>query len=290
MNIAAPVIVPALIAGIVWLVAGRLWHRPAAPTLVFGGALAMAISFFAGHVALVGQPPFPPATALHSLVFAALVVGVVGSAESIWRLHWATRWPIRALLALGVAWWQFNTLAEHSWNTTQTIGWITTITLTICVVWDALDTYANRHTGIATPLLMWLFACATSVALVFGASAMMGQLAGCVAAACGAAVVLALWAHPFPLDRGAAGVFAFILSGLLWQGYFYAELPLLSTALLIAAPVAVFAVDARIPANGNTRTRLIAVFGSMLILTGIAIGIAYTEYRTAAAEVEEYIY
>ncbi len=290
MNVAAPVIIPALVAGLVWLLAGQLWKRPAAPSLVYGGAVAMAISFFAGHVALVGQPPFPPTTAIHSLVYAALIVGVVGSAESIWRSHWAPRWGIRLVLACGAAWWQFTSLAEHSWNTGQTIGWLTTITLTICIAWDALDSFANRHTGFATPLLMWGFACATSIALVFGASAMMGQLAGCVAAACGAAIVLALWSRALPLDRGAVGVFVVILLGLLWQGYFFAALPLTSTALLIAAPVAIFTLDARMPERIVSAKRMIPVFGSLITITGIAIWFAFAAYQTVASEMEEYVY
>ena len=283
-------LVPAFVAGVIWLIAGRLWRRPAAPTLVWGGSLAVALSFFSGHVALMGRPPFPPVTAIHTLVYGSLLAGVIGIGETVWRFHWALRWTIRAVLAGGATWWQFKTLAEHSWTTAQTWGWLITITFTVCAMWDALDTFAHRNIRIATPLVLWLFACATSVALVFGASAMMGQLASCVAAMCGAAIVLTLWSGRFPLDRGAAGLYAFITTGLLWQGYFYAELPLLSTAMLVATPVAVFAIDALAPAKTKSLHRMIAAFTALLVLAGGAIWIAYLAYRTAAAEIEEYVY
>lgn len=290
MNVAAPVIVPALVAGAIWLIAGRLWRRPPASTLVYGGALAVAVSFGAGHLVLMGWPPFPPVTAVHSLVYAGLIAGVVGVAEAGWRSHWALRWGIRALLALGAAWWQFKTLAEHSWTTMQTIGWLLTVTASIGTAWEALDTFAKRHPDIRTPLLFWMFACGASIGLVFGASAMLGQLAGCIAAACGAAVVLTIWSRNFPLDRGAAGLFAFITLGLLWQGYFYAALPLTSTCLLIVAPLTAFAIDTCIPSKTRTFYRLSAVFGGIIVTVGAAVVLAYIAYRAAAIEVGDYAY
>ncbi len=290
MTVIAPVLVPALVAGIIWFVAGQLWKRPAAPTLVGGGSLAVALSFGAGHWALVGWPPFPPVTAIHTLVYAGLAVGVVGIAESYWQSRWWLRWTIRAILAGAAAWWQFRTLAEHTWSTPQTIGWLTVVTVTLCLAWGALNTYAKRSDGLTTPIFIWLFACATSVGLVFGASAMFGQLAGSLAATCGAAIVLALWSGRFPLDRGAAGAFAFILVGLLWQGYFYAELPLLSAALLIAALVNANALNLVLPEKTRFLDRSAAVFASLLVTASIALAIAYRAYRATALEMNDYVY
>jgi hypothetical protein len=290
MNVAAPVIAPAIVAGLLWLVAGQLWKRPAAPGLVWGGSLAIAVSFFAGHVALMGWPPFPPVTATHSLVYAGLIVGVVGIAETRWRSHWAVRWIIRAVIAAAAAWMQFGTLVEHTWTGAQTLGWVTTVILTVCVVWDSIDTLASRRQNVATPLMMWLIACASSVALVFGASAMLGQLAGCVAAACGAAVVLAIWSRSFPLDRGAAGLFAFIIVNLLWQGNFYAELPIMSITLLILAPVAGCTIDLVIRHRAKPFYLLTIVFGSVILLSSVGIGIAYVAYQSAAIEMGDYAY
>jgi len=290
MNVAAPVIFPALIAGLIWLIAGRLWKRTAAATFVWGGSSAIAVSFCAGHVALMGWPPFPPATAVHTLVFAGLIVGIVGIPESIWRSRLVIRWIIRAVLGGAAAWWQFNTLAEHTWTTPGTIGWLAVVTVTVCAMWEAIDTFAARHPSVTTPFTMWLTACATSVGLVFGASAMLGQLAGCLAAACGAAVVLALWSKTLPLDRGAAGAFAFITTGLLWQGYFYAELPLLSAGLFIVASVATCIIDALVPPNTKPIKHLTIVLSSIILISGAAIAVAFFEYRETAIEVGDYAY
>lgn len=290
MTVIAPVLVPAFVAGIIWFVAGQLWKRPAAPSLVCGGSLAVALSFAAGHWALVGWPPFPPVTAVHSLVYAGLVVGIVGSAESYWQSRWWLRWPIRTILAGAAAWWQFKTLAEHTWSTPQSTAWLTTVTVTVCLAWGALNTFAKRSHSLATPIFIWLFACVTSVGLVFGASAFLGQLAGSLAATCGAAIVLGIAFGRFPLDRGAAGAFALVLVGLLWQGYFYAELPLVSTALLIAALISAGALNLILPEKTRFRDRSAAVFASLLVAASIAIAIAYRAYRAAILEMGDYAY
>ena len=290
MTVIAPVIIPASVAGMIWLIAGQLWKRPATPSLAWGGSLAVAVSFGAGHWALVGLPPFPPVTAIHTLVFAGLAVGLVGIAESYWQTRWWLSWPLRGVLAGTAAWWQFKTLAEHAWSTPETIGWLTAVTLTVCLAWASLDSYAKRNQGLATPIFIWLFACATSVGLVFGASAMLGQLAGSLAAICGAAIVLALWSGRFPLDRGAAGAFAFILIGLLWQGYFYAELPLASTGLLIVALINAGAVNLVFPAKTRILDRSAAVFASLLVTASIALAVAYRAYRATALELGDYTY
>jgi len=290
MNVVAPVIVPAIVAGLMWFVAGQLWKRPAAPGLVWGGSLAIAVSFFTGYLALMSWPPFPPATAVHSLVYAGMAAGIVGIAESRWRSHWAVRWAIRAAIAAAAAWAQFGMLAEHTWSGAQTFGWITTVILTICVVWDSIDTLASRRENVTTPMMMWFLACASSVTLVFGASALLGQLAGCVAAACGAAVILTIWSRNFPLDRGAAGLFAFIIVNLLWQGHFYAELPLMSLALLILAPVAAGSADLITPDRAKPYYHLTILLGSIILLSSIAIGVAYVAYQSAALELGDYAY
>jgi hypothetical protein len=290
LNVIAPVLVPAVLAGTVWLFAGRVWKRPPAPTLVWGGAAAVAFAFAAGHVTLQGWPPWPPVTALHTLVYAALIGGVIAAAEPVWGKWIAARWPIRLAIAGAAAWFQFNTLTEHTWSTGESVMWMAAVTLTICAMWELLDLYAAQKTGFVTPIIVWMSASAVSLGLVFGASALLGQLGGSLAAAFGAAIVLSLWARTFPLNQGAVGLYALAAGNLLWQGHFYAELPLVSTLLLIAAPAAAWAGW---PLGGDRAPVWRQPAGSVaavLVMQGIALGIAYVEYQAGAAEGGEYVY
>jgi hypothetical protein len=290
LNVIAPVLVPALLAGLVWLFVGRVWKRPPATSLVWGGAPAVALAFAAGHFTLQGWPPWPPVTALHTLVYAALIGGVIAAAEPAWGKWVAMRWPIRLAVAGATAWFQFNTLTEHTWSTGESVMWLATVTLTVCAMWELLDLYAAQKTGFGTPVIVWMSACTVSVGLVFGASALLGQLGGSLAAAFGAALVLSLWARSFPLNHGAAGLFALVAGNLLWQGHFYAQLPLVSTLLLIAAPAAAWAGW---PLGGDRAPvwrQPAASIAAVLVLQGIALGIAYAEYQAAAAATGGYVY
>ena len=76
MTVYAPIFVPAILAGICLVVSWRAWRRKSlADHGHWGGVVAVALGYFAGHVLLASWPPIPPAKAVDWLPYLALIAG-----------------------------------------------------------------------------------------------------------------------------------------------------------------------------------------------------------------------
>lgn len=284
MKIFSPILIPAVIAGVVWLVAWRLWNRQRpAPHGHWGGALALAAGYAAGYATLMGWPPFPANTAAQWLVYLALLAGAIGLAEPWWRGKAWLRWGIWLGLGGATAWLQFGALVEHTWSTAQAVLWIGGLALATAALCAALDALAERRDGASLPLALWLTAATTSAVLLLTKSALLGQLAGSIAGIFGAATVLAWWAPSIRLSRGAMTVFGLLFVALLSQGHLYSELSLWGALLLYLAPFAAWLgeterVKTMVPARG-----VLVRMGLVAIPAAIALLIAFLEWRSSSA-------
>lgn len=237
MTLYAPILLPAVLAGLCLLVAWRMWRRRnLAKDGHWGGAAAIALGYFSGHLALVSWPAFPPAKAVDWLAYLAIVAGFTGIAQRYWAKRWYSAWPVRLLLSALFAVLILRGYLEHTWARTEGILWIAGLVLAMSALWDTLERLASKRTGASLPLSLCMLCACAAGALGMSGSALLGQLMGALAAACGAAVVLAWWAPGLSLKSGTMAAFVPIYSGLLIQAYFYSELPVLSAVLLYAAP------------------------------------------------------
>lgn len=241
MPVYAPVLVPAILAGLCLLISWHAWRRRTlAQEGHWGGAAAVALGYFAGHVLLTSWPPIPPAKAVDWLAYLALAAGAAGLTQRHWGKHWYAAWPLMLLLGCLFAALLLRSYLEYNWGRREGMLWIIGLGIATAVLWNTLERLATKRTGASLPLSLWLICAAASAAFVLSGSGLLGQLAVTLAAVFGAAVVLAWWAPGLSLASGTLTAFVPIYAGLLIQAYFYSELPIWSAILLYLAPFALW--------------------------------------------------
>ena len=239
MKVIAPVLIPAVLAGAMLLAAWGPWSRTAPERRAWGGVLALLLAFASGYVVLVGAPEIPPIGARDTLFWAVTFTALLASGEWLWGASAVVALPIRFLASGLTAWFVLASLRQNSWSTGEAALWIAGIAAVTALVSGVVERTAQPEPGPWLPLTLWLISSTAAAAMVLVSTALMGQLSGSLAAGLGAPVVLAAWNRELTLARGAITVFITAHSGLLWQAYFYAELPLTSALLLYLAPATV---------------------------------------------------
>ena len=246
MPVYAPIFVPAILAGICFLVSWRAWSRKSlAKHGHWGGAAAVMLGFLSAYVLLVSWPPMPPAKAMDWMPYLILIAGAAGVTQRYWGERWYAAWPLNLLLGGLFAGVLLRSYLQNTWERSEGIFWILGLAAAMTLLWNTLERLAAKRTGASLPLSLWLICAAASVAYAMSGSALLGQLTGSVAAVFGAAVVLAWWAPGLSLAAGTPAVFAPLYTGLLLQAYFYSELPFWSAILLYLAPYALWFGEAR---------------------------------------------
>ncbi len=286
MPVYAPVFVPAVLAGFCFLISWRAWRRRTlAKDGHWGGAAAVALGYFAGHVLLASWPPIPPAKAIDWLAYLALAAGAAGLTQRYWGKRWYAAWPVTLLLGCLFAAVLLRSYLQNTWDRLEGILWIGGLGVAIALLWNTVERLASKRTGASLPLSLWLICTASSAAFLFSGSGLLGQLAGALAAVFGAAVVLAWWAPGISLASGTLTAFVPVYAGLLIQAYFYSELPFWSAALLYLAPFALCIGEQR---RVYYMTPWKAALVRLLIIgapLGIAVGIAsYVMGQTAGSQ------
>jgi hypothetical protein len=130
-------------------------------------------------------------------------------------------------------------MIAHTWSGGTALLWLATLGAGVFALWSLLDRQADTIVGIWVPLAFVVLAAGSAGVLALSGSALLGQLAGVLAAMAGAAALTAFLWKGVSIARGAVPVFVLILLGLWIAGYFYAEVPLASVLLLVHTPVLV---------------------------------------------------
>jgi len=283
MKIFSPVLIPAVIAAVAWLVSWRLWNRNRlAPHGHWGGAVALALGYAAGYVTLMSWPPFPANTAMQWLTHLALLTGVVALAEAWWRSRTWLGWAIWTSLGGLAAWLQFGALVDNTWSATQSTLWIGGLALATAGFCTVLDRLAERRDGASMPLVLWLAVSMASASLLLTGSALLGQLAGSIAGIFGAATVLAWWAPRISLSCGAMTVFGLLYVALLAQGHLYSELPFSSAALLYLAPFAAWLGETNLVREMRAPRGVLVRMGLVAIPAAAGVLIAFLVWRSTS--------
>ena len=105
--------------------------------------------------------------------------------------------------------------------------------LALLLVWTAADTWIARARGPRPPLALAAAAMSVSLASLFGRSALLGALAGTIAACLVTSAILAVLRPGFRLPASATAVIVLVLAGVLIQGCVFSRVPW-SSALLAA--------------------------------------------------------
>jgi hypothetical protein len=245
------------------------------------GALAVGLAVAAAYILTLGWPGFPPTDTTRWLPFAALLGAVLGliaaPASSPWGLTALLRLAASVALPLAV----LQPTIRYTWQESAWL-WIGGIALALFVLWTTTDIAARRLAGPAMPLSLGAATALLAVALVLGRSAMLAQAGGMLAAAVGAAFLVALWRPHLLLAFGAMPVFMLVYAALLLSGHFFAELPALHTVLLALAPAATM-LAAGIPAQRRALRSVVALLLA-LVLAGTAAGLLYNQQQAPEAD------
>jgi hypothetical protein len=197
--------------------------------------VALGFGYLSGHFFITGWTPFPPADTTNWLPYFGLAAAGLGA-------FWATlpkgapAWVSLALLAVGA----FRLLLEpkfrHGWAAGQ--GWIWVICLSSGVALLGFIVSAlvrRRSAAIELLFILFIISAGISGALMLSGSLLLGQFAAVFAGAIFGALVIT-----FRYSEGVEGIAPFIslfVGVLLVSGYFFAELPGPSAALLGGALV-----------------------------------------------------
>jgi len=273
--------VPALFAGFIWLLGGRIsalvrFQWLLSPVAVGGGYLLT-------HILISGMPPLPPTDATHWLFYFALAgVALAWLAELPADYRWL--WGAVVLLALG---WMtvlgFKPLIESGYWTP--VGGIRNVVLLSVATWLLMVLVApNGEQGAGLPFLLTTLGGLSAGLIFYNKSASLGQLTGSLGAILGMGVFLGWLLPAFRLGRGAVSL-ALMLMAWLWAfAYGYAELPAHFLALLYLAGVSLafnrWQPLARLHPAAQFGLRL----ALLLLLAGIPLLLSFRAYIAAQSE------
>ena len=231
------ILLPALVAGITWGLAWRIWNRQTSPLAsgTWAGALAVGLAFIVGFLGTEGWPTLPPHTAIGWLVFIAIASIVISLIETALPRTVLIRFILwLPIVIAGV--WVLTSTPRGTWKGTDYFLWSGFI---LAGTWLllALEPIAERRPGASIPLALWLWCAGIAGSLAMTGSILYGHLAGILAAAMGAGLVAA-WIKPsISFARGSVATLTTLALAFLICGYFYSDLPTSSALILAAAPL-----------------------------------------------------
>jgi hypothetical protein len=200
------------------------------------GPLAIGFAYLSGHLVITGWVPFPPADTTNWLPYFALAAAVLGaSCEVLATKAWA-RVLIFALVSTGALRLLLKPKFQYGWSLGEGWLWVACLVCALVLLAVILDALA-RHaaTAVEIPAFLLIVSSGTSGGLMLSGSMLLGQFAAVLAAAVFGTLVFTI--RRVSLGRGIVPIFALLLVALLLSGYFFAELPATSAALMAFAPV-----------------------------------------------------
>ncbi len=222
------VVLPALVALVCLVLAFKPWVKAPAGERrgAWGPPVAFGAAYVCLHLAVVGVPDFPPSDDKNWLVYLALFAMGAGLVEAFVPANRWLRWPLRAGVALLGYWLELGFMVEHHWSATAASAWLGMLTLATVGIIATIDEAAEANPGASVPLALVVLSSGAAIVLALTGSAMLGQIMGGLAAATGAAMVLAWWQRlrasesaPVRLSRGGATVYGILFGGLVAYGY-----------------------------------------------------------------------
>ena len=257
---------PALACGVALLIAWRPW-RPGGALAGgrWGSALGLGACFLIAFVAAERWPPLPPLENWHWLAYLAIAATLWGGVEASGRLP-AGVLAGRLVLAVLAGWLITGSWVDHHWS------WRFICAGCIIVLAEGMGELAPRARGSAVALSLCLGAAGAGALLVLAQQARFGQLAGALAGGLAIAVALSWWRPQITLAPGGIVVYAVLVCGLLYSGFYvsYSEVPSWAYMVAALAPLAAWVGEwgpvARLRPWGRTGVRAAAV---VVVLAGV---------------------
>ena len=187
-------LLPALAGAACCLIARQLRARgaraePDTPApMPWLGAIAISLAAALSHFGLIGWPQFPPIDVTSWPMFLSIAAVVTATAVGAVNGVWWLKWPERIAFSVLVPWLVLQPLIMWSWEGSEKYLFVGGIAAAFAVLWTSLDQYQRRVNTFTFSVLLLGYAAAASGLLILSGSALLGQLAGAIAAVCGVLV------------------------------------------------------------------------------------------------------
>jgi hypothetical protein len=200
------------------------------------GPFAIGLAYLSGHLVITGWVPFPPADTTNWLPYFALAAAVLGAlCGQLPTKAWAGV-LIFAVVSAGALQLLLKPKFQYGWSLGEGCLWMACLVCALVLLAVILDALARRTaTAVEMPAFLLIVSAGTSGGLMLSGSMLLGQFAAVLAAAVLGTLVFT--ARKVALGGGIVPVFSLLLVTLLLSGYFFAELPATSAALIAFAPV-----------------------------------------------------
>jgi hypothetical protein len=216
--------------------------------------LALGLAYLSGHLVITGWVPFPPADTTNWLPYLALAAALLaalfspaspfpeGRASARPGLDGELKLPawahvlIFALVSAGALRLLLKPKFLYGWSVSEGCVWVACLAGALVLLAIILNALLRRSAmAIEVPAFLLMMCAGTFGALMLSGSVLLGQFAAVLGAAVFGSLVLIV--RKVLLGRGIVPVFTLLLGALLLSGYFFAELPASSAALIAFAPV-----------------------------------------------------
>jgi hypothetical protein len=199
------------------------------------GPLAVGLAYLAGHLVITGRVPFPPADTTNWLPYFALAAALLGASYGVLPTKAWARVLIFALVSAGAMKLLLKPKFQYGWGLGEGWLWVTGLVCALGLLAVILEALARRTaTAAEMPAFLLIVSAGTFGGLMLSGSMLLGQFAAVLAAAVFGSLVFTICR--VNLSRGIVPVFSLLAGTLLVSGYFFAELPASSAALIAFAP------------------------------------------------------
>jgi hypothetical protein len=224
------------------------------------GPLALGIAYFAGHLFAAGWVPLPPADTTNWLPYFALTAAVLGVLSGMLTIKAWARGLIFALVSVVALRMLLKAKFSYGWSLSEGYIWVACLAGAMVLHAVIVDALVRRSaTAFELPAFLVIICAGTFGALMLSGSMLLAQFAAVLGA--GAFGTLVFTIRRVALGRGIVPVFSLLMGALIVSGYFFAELPAISAALLALAPILALTPigsPSRLLASG-IRTALVSV-------------------------------
>jgi hypothetical protein len=269
------IVYPALAAGCTWAFLGGAWFKKDARWV---SSAAIAVAFVIAYIGLLQGPPLHPTGAREWLFWIAAGGAAVSPLEKLVR---GKAFIVRLAYTGALLWLVLERQHANHWSPDSGGSPFPDVALCLALAllgWSAVEYMAKRAPGAGVPLAMWAMAAGLALCSLWSSSGLYAQLAGAIAGALGAAVVLA-WLRPGTwFAGGGAGVAFVMLFAIGVAAHYYADLDTTSALLLASAPLAALLADLPPLAAKRPAVRVVLRLGLVLIPLALAAQRTYTSY------------
>ena len=197
-------------------------------------SFALALGYAAGHFLIAGVVTLPPVDTTNWLPYFALAAAIAAVGGEVFPQAWARLLLFGAVSIIAVRLLLAPTF-RNTWSTGEGWLWVIAFAITIVLVAVSLDAIKRSVSlPVELPLCLLIVCAGTAGALSLSGSLLLGQFAAVLAGSVLGGSVATVRGVVAP--DGFIAVSSLLLGALILSGYFFAELPAVSAALLALGP------------------------------------------------------